>query len=362
MPPNGSPLFSICIPNYNYGRYISDTIQSVMDQTFQDFEVVVVDNASTDDSVARVEAFGSDRIRLYRNRYNIGFAPNLQQATRYARGAFLNLLSSDDQMKPTALETYAEVIEKVGPDRDRLVLTSDAEGFDNDGRVTRQIRKRSANFARRSLPPDAPEEPAPLFSLHRGRDVLADRLRQLDTFGVFCSITYSRSLWEAVEGYNSARTIGPDKHFGYKLLSVDPVVAHVHRSLFRYRDYVSDNRAAVQTTVRHPIDDYLNILEFGTEAFLAPLGLKQEDIIAAFVRRVLLDALSELALGRARLARRLFTFALATYPAETMKSGYAYALVPLLTLGPVGRAIAPPLRRAYVRVARREPGMRVGRR
>lgn len=354
------PLFSICIPNHNYGQYIAGTIRSVLDQSFQDFEIVVCDNASTDDSVARVEAVGSDRVRLFRNRYNIGFAPNLQQVTRHARGEFVNLLSSDDQMKPGALEAYAEVIDKVGPDRDRLVLMSDAEGFDNEGRTTRQIRRSARGFARRSLPPDAPEEPGALFSLHRGHDVLRDRIRQLDAVGVFCSIVYSRSLWESVEGYNSARTIGPDKHFSYKLLSLDPVVAYVHRPLFRYRDYVSANRAAVQTTIRHPMDDYLNVLEFGTDAFLGPLGLRREDLVEAFVRRTLLEALAAMGQGQDRMARRLFAFAMSTFPLETMKKGYAYGLMPLLALGPAARAVAPPLRKAWVRLARKEPGVRVG--
>jgi glycosyltransferase involved in cell wall biosynthesis len=356
------PLFSICIPNYNYGRFIADTVHSVLDQSFQDFEIVVVDNASTDDSVERVEAIGSAKVRLFRNRYNIGFAPNLQQATRHARGEFVNLLSSDDQMQPGALEAYAEVIEKVGPDRDRLVLMSDADGFDNEGRTTRLIRRAATSFARRSLPPGTPEEPGPLFSLHAGHDVLRDRIRHLDTVGVFCSITYSRSLWEAVEGYNAVRTIGPDKHFNYKLLSLDPVVAYVHRPLYRYRDYVSDNRAAVQTTIRHPIDDYLNVLEFGNESFLGPLGLTRDDLVEAFVRRTTLDALTEIALGNGRMARRMFWFAMSTFPVETLKVGYAYGLMPLLALGPIGTTVAPPLRRAWVRVARREKGQRVGRR
>jgi len=70
-----SPFFSICIPNYNYAQYIGETIQSVLDQTCQDFEIIVADNASTDESVSVVEGFHDARIRLVRNRYNIVFAP-----------------------------------------------------------------------------------------------------------------------------------------------------------------------------------------------------------------------------------------------------------------------------------------------
>jgi len=104
------PSFSVCIPIYNHGRFISDTIQSVLDQSYQNFEIVIADNASTDDSVAQIEKFKDPRIKLYRNRYNIGFAPNLQRVTSYASKDYLNLLSSDDQMKPNTLETYAKAI------------------------------------------------------------------------------------------------------------------------------------------------------------------------------------------------------------------------------------------------------------
>ena len=51
------PSFSICIPNYNYGRYIGETIQSILNQTYQNFEIIVTDNASTDNSVKEIKSF-----------------------------------------------------------------------------------------------------------------------------------------------------------------------------------------------------------------------------------------------------------------------------------------------------------------
>ena len=101
------PTFSVCIPNYNYARYVGETIRSVLDQTYPHFEVVVVDNASTDASLDVIRSFHDPRIRVFANRYNIGFAPNLQKATAYARNEYLNLLSADDVMRPDALERYA---------------------------------------------------------------------------------------------------------------------------------------------------------------------------------------------------------------------------------------------------------------
>ena len=68
-----------------------------MSQTFQDFEIIIADNCSTDNSIEIIESFNDDRIRLIKNEYNIGFAPN-QKVTQHAKGEYINLLSSDDMM------------------------------------------------------------------------------------------------------------------------------------------------------------------------------------------------------------------------------------------------------------------------
>lgn len=344
------PAFSVCIPNYNYGRFIGDTIESVLRQTYQRFEIIVVDNASTDNSVEVVQSFKDQRIRLFRNRQNVGFAPNLHRATQHARNDFINLLSSDDQMMPTALEEYAKVITNLGDDARRAVLLSDAEGFDNSGNVLRQIRKARHTFERVSLPADTAPPVKTVTTRYRGLDVLRDALSRLDTMGVFCSITYHRSLWESVEGYNAVRTIGPDKHFNYKLLALDPVVAYVHAPLFRYRDYVSLNRAAVQETMKFPIDEYLNVLEFGDERLLGMLGLTRTGLIRAMLEHACLrESLVQLGLGNYAFAFKLFAFALATFPGQALRMRKTYMILPLLATGPLSRLIAPPLRALYRR-------------
>ena len=90
--------FSVCIPNYNYEKYIGKTIQSVLDQCYKNFEIIIADNASTDNSIKVVRSFKDDRIIIIKNNYNIGFSPNLDKATENASGDYLILLSSDDLM------------------------------------------------------------------------------------------------------------------------------------------------------------------------------------------------------------------------------------------------------------------------
>ena len=130
---------SICIPNYNYERYLPRTLRSVLEQTGVDFEILVSDNASTDGSVAVVQAFNDPRIRLRVNACNVGFAANLDRAAQMATGDRMLLLSSDDLLRPGALATYRAFFEALGPAAENSVATATVEVIDADDRVTGQV-------------------------------------------------------------------------------------------------------------------------------------------------------------------------------------------------------------------------------
>jgi len=341
--------FSICIPNYNHSRYLGETIQSVLDQTYPHFENIVADNASTDNSVSIVKSFRDDRIRLVENNYNIGFAPNLQRVTSLARNEFINLLSSDDLMLPDALETYAAIVMNQGDKAQQTVLFSDVEDFTDAGAIINLQRKAADGFYTEHVDPKTgstiPSEVD--FELYRGRDVLKDSLARLRTFAPFLSIVYPRRLWDRIEGYNGIRTVGPDKHFNYKLLSLDPDVVYVPRVLYRYRSYMSDNRRALIINLKQPIDDYLYTLELSDE-FLNSLGLSRQQIIDRFIDTVCLkDGLRQVARHNYMHGLRLLAFAFASYPGSTLRKKKAYMLLSLLMLGPLASVLAPSLLTFY---------------
>lgn len=94
---------SVCIPSYNYAHFIGATIQSALDQTYGDLEVVVVDNCSTDDTEKVVGAFASEQVRFYRNEQNIGFVRNLNRCLVHARGEYVIFPGADDLLYPECL-------------------------------------------------------------------------------------------------------------------------------------------------------------------------------------------------------------------------------------------------------------------
>jgi len=100
------PKVSILIPVYNREKFISECIQSALDQTFADFEVVVVDNASDDGTWQICQQFAAKdpRVRIFQNDTNIGPVRNWLACVEKARGEYGKILFSDDLMFPRFLE------------------------------------------------------------------------------------------------------------------------------------------------------------------------------------------------------------------------------------------------------------------
>ena len=110
------PDVTVIIPNYNYGKYLDQAISSVLNQTNVDVEVIVVDNASTDDSMDVVAPFRSDpRFRFLRNLANIGAPLNWKNGLRIASGRYVAVLSADDFFLPGHLQ---RMVDRMNQDQD----------------------------------------------------------------------------------------------------------------------------------------------------------------------------------------------------------------------------------------------------
>lgn len=110
-----SPLVSICVYNYNYGRYLAECLDSIAAQTYDNIEVLFSDNASTDDSWQIAMDFSlryEGRMALVRNRENFGPKDNLVNCRRNARGKYLLLLCSDDAIKPDFIKRCVTLLEQ----------------------------------------------------------------------------------------------------------------------------------------------------------------------------------------------------------------------------------------------------------
>jgi glycosyltransferase involved in cell wall biosynthesis len=101
---SAGPEVSICIPAYEAEAWIERAVRSALEQTHRDLEVVVVDNASADGTVARVLGIADARVRLYANSHNLGVYRNFNRAVALARGRYIKFLCADDVLEPSCVE------------------------------------------------------------------------------------------------------------------------------------------------------------------------------------------------------------------------------------------------------------------
>jgi Glycosyl transferase family 2 len=102
---------SVCVPAFNGGRYIGAAIRSVLEQTFGDFDVLVVDDGSTDDTRAVVEAVRDERVRLVANRFRLGLVANWNRCLELSRGRYVTVFHQDDLMAPENLGSKVRFLE-----------------------------------------------------------------------------------------------------------------------------------------------------------------------------------------------------------------------------------------------------------
>lgn len=104
--------FSVVIPTHNRAHLIRRAIDSVLAQTYADFELIVVDDGSVDGTADVVQAVADERLRFVRLRRNLGVCAARDAGVRVARGSHVTFLDSDDELLPRKLEAIARLVER----------------------------------------------------------------------------------------------------------------------------------------------------------------------------------------------------------------------------------------------------------
>lgn len=105
-------LVSIIMPSWNTGKFISESIHSVLNQTYTNWELLIVDDCSTDNTNDVVNTFSDNRIKYFKNEKNSGAALTRNRAIKEARGEWIAFLDSDDLWKPEKLEKQINFMKK----------------------------------------------------------------------------------------------------------------------------------------------------------------------------------------------------------------------------------------------------------
>jgi len=133
---------SIVIPSYNTGKYVQESIESALNQTYQNIEVIVVDDGSTDNSLEIIKKY-SERIKIIIKK-NGGTASALNVGIKEMSGDWFKFLSADDVLYPNAIEDLISETKKF-PNSKKIIYYSDFDWIDSNGKITGTYIYRNRN-------------------------------------------------------------------------------------------------------------------------------------------------------------------------------------------------------------------------
>ncbi|WP_347272951.1 glycosyltransferase [Candidatus Kuenenia sp.] len=127
-----NPKISVVMSVYNGGKYLEDSVKSILTQTYQDFEFIIVNDASTDDSLEIIKKIEDCRLRIITNPENLGLTKSLNKGIKTARGKYIARMDADDISLPHRFETQINFLEK---NPDYALVGSSYYQIDTDNKI-----------------------------------------------------------------------------------------------------------------------------------------------------------------------------------------------------------------------------------
>ena len=124
-------MISVVMPVYNAAKFLDEAIHSILSQTYSNFELIIINDGSTDDSLDIIKSFKDNRIRLVENEVNLGLIKTLNKGIALAKGNYIARIDSDDVCKPERFELQLECFNE---NDDIGVVGSIAEIIDGQGK------------------------------------------------------------------------------------------------------------------------------------------------------------------------------------------------------------------------------------
>ncbi len=106
-----NPKVSVIMSVYNGDKYLREAIESILNQTFTDFEFIIVNDGSTDNSLEIIESYDDERIKTINNKKNIGLTKSLNKALKFAKGKYIARQDADDVSLPNRFEKQVEYLD-----------------------------------------------------------------------------------------------------------------------------------------------------------------------------------------------------------------------------------------------------------
>ncbi len=130
MKPDFLPLVTVLMPVFNGEKFLSQAIESILNQTYSNFELLIIDDGSTDNSIQIIESFHDSRIKLIKTPCRLGLSKSLNLGVRLAKGIYIARMDADDISYPLRFEEQITYLEK---NKDCQVISSLIRHIDENG-------------------------------------------------------------------------------------------------------------------------------------------------------------------------------------------------------------------------------------
>jgi len=271
---------SVVIPLYNKGKYIKRALSSVLSQTFCDFEIVVVDDGSTDKGGEIVEGITDSRIRLLRQQ-NSGVSAARNAGIKEAKGEWIAFLDADDEWFPDKLKLHWDALRS---NRD-LVWAAGGFVMANRGKILRREEKfKDEWFQDDYVIKDA------LIPMAYGRHI--------------CTITImvKRKVLLNIGGFNTSLITGEDRDLWFRLAVKHPRMVYVPKSLARYNVGLENSI----TTRGVGIRDEESVCRLAHRVLDTKIDSGRAELLRLYAKRLLVVGLNVLLLsGKNDLAKTI---------------------------------------------------------
>lgn len=223
-PMKNNPLVSILIPTYNREQYLGDALNSALNQTYKNIEVVVHDDASSDSTWELLSRYNDPRLRVIRTDDNHGMIGGWNYIVKKALGEYVKFLASDDLLEPTCV---AELVSSALAHPTAAVITCQRKFVDEQERVVRKM-----GFARQDVVVDGPAHAHEILTSLRENKI-----------GEPTAVLYPTKLIRKAGGYDPQFSQFADFEYWIRLLQFGDLV-YVHKPLCSFRIHSGSNTSA----------------------------------------------------------------------------------------------------------------------
>lgn len=268
------PLVSVCIPAYNNEDTIAETIQSVLEQTYDNIELIIVDDHSTDRTLEEAESASRNKINtqvfLYRNNQNLGMAGNWNRCLSLCHGKYIKLLCGDDLIEKNLVSREVAILE-VNPEA--VMVSSDTKFIDMQDNPKTEYKRYHKS------------------GLVDGREISRYSIFHRDYLGAPLANTFRKSAYEITGGFDPSFHYVIDYDF-YMTLACQGYVYILHEPLNFFRLREDSNTGMVLGGSEG--DAYVKEHEHLARKHAAALGLSESDIRRSVCIRKAMNRLGRL--------------------------------------------------------------------